>query len=260
MLRPGTPTADAPVPALPDDATLYAEIGRDFRRRMPGVYLCVGMAALLSIGVFLSLPMMHGDSDYTAVDARIVAVGRDPQNGALLMTSEFTDATGAVHRDTQTDGYHYAPGDPQVGQRIEYLYRVRHGELYAFPRGDRILQWAFGGPAAFLALFGAAGAWFLLRKRALRRHLVREGRRETGQAPSIRRRTLVLPTGNNVQAFGMWRLEARYFDAEQSAFVECHGEWQHGVEPTLGEGATATILVDPRRPSRYWLPVVVPGA
>jgi hypothetical protein len=253
------PPADAPMTTLPDDEALYAEIGRDVRRRLPGVYICLIMAALLSIGVFNSMSMMHNDSDYTAVDGRIVAVGRDPESGELLMTSEFTDAQGAVHRDTQTDGYHYAPGDPEVGQRIEYLYRVRYGELHAFPRADRILQWVFGAPAAFLALFGAGAAWFLLRKRALRRRLVREGRRETGQAPSIRRRTLVLPTGNNVQAIAMWRLEARYFEPTQAAFVDCHSEWQHGVEPALPENASPLILVDPQRPSRYWLPVALPG-
>jgi hypothetical protein len=259
MLGAGSATGRA-VTALPDDAALYAEIGRDFRRRLPGVYICLIVAALLSIGVFKSLPMMHGDSDYTAVDARIVAVGRDPQSGELTMTSEFTDATGAVHRDTQTDGYHYAAGDPEVGQRIEYLYRVRYGEMRAFPRADRILQWVFGGPAAFLALFGAAGAAFLLRKRAVRRRLVREGRRVPGQAPSIRRRTLVLPTGNRVQAIGMWRLQARYFDTDRSAFVECHSEWQHAAEPDLANAPPPIILMDPQKPSRYWLPVAIPAA
>jgi hypothetical protein len=258
MFAPGT-AAGGPVTALPDDAALYAEIGHDVRRRMPGVYICLVVAALMSIGVFKSLPMMHGDDDYTAVDARIVDVRRDPEKGGLLMTSEFTDARGAVHRFTETDGYHYAPGDPEVGQTIEYLYRVRYGEMRAFPRADRILQWVFGAPAAFLALFGGSAAGLLLRKRSLRRGLVREGRRETGQALSIRRRTLVLPTGNNVQAIGMWRLEARYFEPSQSAFIECHSEWQHGVEPALADGATTTILVDPQRPSRYWLPVATPG-
>ena len=127
-------------------------------------------------------------------------------------------------------------------------------------RADRILQLVFGVPAGILLLFGAGSVWFPLRKGALRRRLVREGRRETGQALSIRRRTMVLPAGGgNVQALGMWRLQARYFEPAQSAFVECHSEWQYGAEPTLPDGATATILIDPQEPSRYWLPVAMPG-
>ena len=248
-------------PAPLDEAALYAEIGRDFRRRLVGVYLCVGVAALLSLGVFNSMSMMHGDGEFTPVEGRIVAVGKDPRSGQLTMTSEFTDATGKVHRDTQHDGYHYAAGDPVVGQRIEYLTQVRiDGELYGFPRADRMLKWVFGGPAAFLLLVGAGGLWFLLRKRALRRRLVRSGRREVGQAPSIRQRTLVLPTGNNVQAVPMWRLEARYFEPARSAFVECHSEWQHSpTTPLAGDLPAPTILVDPERPERYWLPVTPPG-
>ena len=250
------------MPALPDDAALYAEIGRDFRRRMIGVYLTVGVAALLSLGLFNSVSMMHGDGDFTAVDARIVAVGKDPRSGRLTMTSEFTDATGKVHRDTQDDGYHYASGDPEVGQRIEYLYEfdAYYGDFHAFPRADRILQWVFGAPAALLLLVGGGGLVFLLRKRAWRRRMVRGGRREPAQAVSIRERTVVLPSGNGVQVLPMWRLEASYFEPSRSAFVACHSEWQHSpTTPQAGDLPAPVILVDPERPGRYWLPVAIPA-
>ena len=243
-----------------DEAALHAEIRRHCRRRMAGVWLALVVAALLLIPLPFTMRMMHGADDYTVVAATIVELGRNDK-GELLMTSEFTDASGVVHRETETEGYHYAPGAPKVGQRIEYLYRTNpwSKSFDAFPRADRMLQWVFGAPAAFLAVFGIGLAWLVLRQRSLRRRLVRSGRREVGQAPTIRHRTVVLPAGRGTHAIPMWRLEARYFEPTQSAFVECHSDWQHEGEPTLAEGSTATILVDPQQPSRYWLPVATPG-
>jgi hypothetical protein len=251
-----------PTPSTDTHASLYAEIDRHARRRLIGVWLCFAAATLLSIGMFNALSMMHGDHDFTAVDARIVAVARDPQSGELRMTSEFSDAAGVVHRDTQTDGYHYAPGDPQVGQRIEYLYEAGPitGDFHAFPRADRILQWVFGVPAALLALLGAVVAALVQRERRRRRRLVRNGRREPGQAPSIRRRTVVLPMGNRAEAVAMWRLEASWFDATRSRFVACHGDWEAGTPPELAGAPPPVILVDPDAPSRYWLPSAHGGA
>jgi hypothetical protein len=240
-----------------DDAALFAEIGKDLRRRMPGIWLVVVLALLLLVGVAYSAPMMHSGNP-KAADGTIVAVERDPQTGELWMTSEFTDDTGTVHRDRETDGYHYAPGDPVVGQSIRYFYERGQatGDLQAYPRADYLLKWVFGAPAALLVLFAAITLWFLLRRRALRRRLVRVGRREPGQMPRIRQRTLVLPAGRNVQAIEQWRLEARYFEPTRTEFVDCHSEWQPAPAPELAKDAPPpTILVDPERPARYWLPV-----
>jgi hypothetical protein len=201
--------------------------------------------------------MMHS-GDTEAAMGRIVAVTTDPDNGETLMTSEFTDASGVTHRDTQTAGYHYAPGEPEVGQAIEYLY-IRSdyaGELHAYPRADRILQVAFGVPMLFMVLMAMGGAWLVLRQRNLRRRLLRSGRRERAHAPSIRRRQLAFPIGNRVETAPMWRLEARYFEPTRSEFVDCHSDWQVTAAPSLDAQATALfILVDASRPSRYWLPV-----
>jgi hypothetical protein len=239
-----------------DDDVLYREIGRDFRRRMPGVYLCLAVSALLLLPLPHTMSMMHGDGDYTAVMGRIVEVSKDPQTGRLLMTSEYTDASGTVHRDTEHDGYHYAAGDPQVGQPIEYLYKTLDvtGEVRGFPRADRMLKWVFGGPAAFLALVGAVFAWLLLRKRAWRRRLVREGRREPGQAPTIRHKTMVVPTRHATHVIPLWRVEASWFDPDRAQFIACHGEWEKDAPPADDATLAPVILVDPRKPSRYWLP------
>lgn len=241
------------------DDIYYAELGRDLRRRLPGVYIFVVLAGLLSLGVFYSIPMMHGASDFSKADGRIVAVARDPASGELEMTSEFTDADGVTHRDTQTDGYHYAPGDPKVGQSIEYLYKRSEltGDLHAFPRADRILQLVFGLPAAFVTLLAVATTWFLLRRRNYRRRLLREGRREVGQMHAIAQKSVTIPIGPAANTpIHQWRLEARYFEASLGGFVDAHSDWMPAPAPELRSDAPMPpIFVDPQRPERYWLPV-----
>lgn len=247
--------ASLPPPTPASDAELDAEIARDIRRRAGGVLICLIMVALMSIGVFNSIRMMHG-SDFQVADGTIVEVKKGLQ-GETLMTSEFRDAAGNLHRDTQTDGYHYAPGEPVVGQSIEYLYKnLEHtGELRAFPRADRILQWVFGLPMALFALLSAGTSWFLLHRRALRRRLVRSGRREAGAGHTLARRTVPV-LGGNTGPMEMWRLEARYFEPERAEFVECRSDWHHSQLPVLGpDSPLSPILLDPTKPGRYWLPV-----
>jgi hypothetical protein len=241
----------------PDDALLFAEIDRHARQRFVGVVILAVAAALFSLGVVFSVPMVHSGHP-TAAMGTIVAVEKDAA-GETWMTSEFTDAEGHTHRDRQTRAYHYARGEPEVGQPIEYFYErsARTGDLHIYPRGDRFLQWIFGVPTALFALLAVGAAWLVLRQRNLRRRLVRFGRRELAQAPSIRQRTLVLPAaGNRAQAVPMWRLQARYFEPTRSEFVDCHSEWQGTPVPELdGAIAMPPILVDPDHPRRYWLPV-----
>lgn len=247
--------------SIPDDAALFAEIGRNLRRRLVGVYIALVGAALLSLGVVFSVPMMHGGNP-VAAEGTIVAVEKDAA-GETWMTSEFTDARGATHRDRKTQGYHYASGPPVVGQRIEYFYerKALTGDMDMYPRGDRILQWAFGAPMAFLLLFAALAAWFLVNQHQRRRQLVRTGRREIAQAVTIRHRTLVFPTGNRWQELAMWRLDARYYGGARGGFVDCHSDWQAPPAPDLDRGTPLPpILVDPDSPGRYWWPVGVPAA
>jgi hypothetical protein len=239
-----------------DTAALDAEIARRFRQRMKGVYIAVVAALLFSVGVVFSLPMMH-EAGLSTAEGRIVAVTTDPQTGETLMTSEFADATGTRHRDTETAGYHYAPGEPEVGQRIDYAYKWHAtGDLSAFPRADGLLRWVFAVPTALFVAMTGLLLWIVLRQRNLRRRLARHGRREAGQAPRIRHRTLVLPTGNSVHAMQMWRLEARYFEPTRAEFVECHSDWEGPPAPVLADGAPLpVILVDPGNPKRCWLPL-----
>ena len=237
----------------PDDTTLLAEIDRRFRQRFAGVWLCWGLAALLSTGVIFSVPMMHSGHP-TAAMGTIVAVETDAA-GETWMTSEFTDADGVTHRDRQTQGYHYAPGDPVVGQRIEYLYERSDltGDMHMYPRADRLLQIVFGVPLLFLALFGLAVAILVVRQRNLRRRLVRNGLREQAQAPAIRHRQLLLPG----PSIAMWRLVARRFDPLRSLWVDIHSDWQPAPAPPPEhcKGVAPVVFVDPQDPSRYWLPV-----
>lgn len=239
----------------PDDTALYAEIDRRVRQRLVGVWLALAVAALLSLGVWFSVPMMHGGHP-TAATGRIVAVEKDA-TGETWMTSEFTDGEGVVHRDRETQGYHYAPGEPRVGQRIEYFYErsALTGDLQAYPRADRLLQLVFGVPMALLLALAAMVAWFIVRERATRRWLVRHGRREVAQGASIRQRNTFLPASRGLQSIAMWRLQASYFEPTRSQFVQCNGDWHNGFAPPLREGtALPPILVDPARPSRCWLP------
>src|SRR4249919_133928 len=235
------------------DAELFAEIGRHCRQRMIGVYLSGAFALLMLAGLSYSKRLAHGDG-WSEADGRIVAIGKDPSNGEDTMTSEFADANGTLHRDTQDFGYHYASGDPQIGQSIEYLYKTSEltGDFVSVPRADWILKWMFGVPAAIFVPMTSLFVWIILRQRNFRRWLVRHGRREPGEQCAMAHRTV--PFSNNVQ---MWRLDARYFEPTRFEFVDCHSDWQTPPEPAPLEANTVLppILVDPARPARYWLPV-----
>jgi hypothetical protein len=242
------------------DTELLAEIGRHCRQRMMAVYLMFGFALLLSLGVFNSQRMMH-PADMVPAEGVIVAVGKDANNGETTFTAKFTDAAGVRHTDTQSAGYHYAPGEPQVGQPIEYLYidRPPNG-FYAFPRADRILQLVFGVPMLLMVFCGALFLWLILRQRAWRRWLVRNGTRVQGEGYEIRERTVVIPGGSGgAVSVHTWRLQARRFDPAASEYVDVHGDWRQPPVPKIdAQTEFPPILVDPRKPARYWLPSINP--
>lgn len=247
-----------PMTILPDEAALHAEIERNRRRRFLGVYIAAVAAALFLVAASYSLPMMHGDG-FTPVTATIVAVETDPASGDTVMTSEFIDTSGTRRRGKETAAYHYAPGDPKVGQAIEYIYKTSAltGDFHATPRADVFLRWTFGVPGLLLAILAIVVAWLVLRQRTFRRELVRSGRRVPGQTHAIRAKTLIFPgEGNSAQAAPMWRLEARYFEPAESGFRDCHSDWQHGEAPELLEQTPVPpLLLDARDPERYWLPL-----
>ncbi|HOZ04956.1 MAG TPA: hypothetical protein PLS60_06145 [Arenimonas sp.] len=243
--------------ALPDDSALRAEIKRQVRIRSIGFWLAAIFALIFFGLTFFSFPMMHHQKNTVSVDATIVAVERDPQNGETLMVSEFTDAEGVLHRDTQTSGYHYAWGEPQVGQRAPYVYWRSGitGDISSFPRADGILKWMFGSAGAVLGLM-AIGVWFFVsRHRRLRLKLIKSGRRERGARYAIEAKTTAITMKTTV-IIHQWRLTARYFEESLTAFKDCHSDWQPGLPPERLDNLTVPmILVDATDPRRYWLPV-----
>jgi hypothetical protein len=239
---------------MPDEALYRAEISRRCRRRMGGVYICLVAAMLFATGVVFSTAMMHGEG-YSAATGTIVALGTG-SSGEPTFTGEFTDSAGVVHRDTQNYGYHYARGEPRLGERVDYLYKTMPlgGEFRSFPRGDGFLRWAFGAPAAFFVLLAALFYWIIARERGFRLRLIREGKREHLEAARIRHRSVVVPTGANSHRVDLWRVEGRYFDPARGEYVDCHGDWESPPAPALPAGAAPLLLVDPTNSSRYWLP------
>lgn len=239
-----------------DERRWYREIERRLAARFRGVYLAIGFAGLMGFGFANTQRMMH-DGALLPVTATIVALGTD-SSGEPTMTSTFVDAEGNWHRDTQPASYHYARGEPRVGDKVDYLYGVlpATGSFYAVVRADGILKWFFGVPAAIFTVVGVVLALLILRERAGRRALVAGGLRIALELPRIGHRAVTLPGGAaGAIHFELWRLEGRVFDAERGEFVECASDWQQPPPPELGATPLPPLLVDPARPSRRWLPV-----
>jgi hypothetical protein len=216
------------------------------------------MAALLFFSLMLfTYPMVHYQKNATTVVGKIVAVERDSERNEILMTSEFIDADGKAHRDTQTSGYHYARGEPEVGQAITYLYwrNELSGELGYTPRADGILKWLFGVAGAIFILMAVLTFAYINRHRRLRLRLIASGRRERGARYAIESRTVVISV-KVTHVIEQWRLNARYFENSLSGFKDCHSDWEPGLPPDRLDGLTVPmILVDASDPRRYWLPV-----
>ena len=243
--------------ALPEESLLRAEIKRQIRFRSPGFWLAVIFAMFFFVLMMFSFPMMHYQEDTTDVDATIVAVERDPENGEILMTSEFTDADGKVHRDRQTSGYHYALGEPEIGQQLDYIYwrNKLSGDFESTPRADGMLKWMFGSAGAVLAVMAIVLGIYIDRHRRLRLRLIGSGRRERGARYAIEAKTTVI-TLKTTHIIEQWRLNARYFEESLMGFKDCHSDWQPGLPPDrLDDLTVPMILVDTVDPGRYWLPV-----
>lgn len=246
----------------PDKAMLRAEISRHFRKRLHGFYLAGAAAALCIVGLAYSFDMMH-EPGAIPVTATIIAVERDPASGETWMTSEFVDHQGVMRQDRLASSYHYARGEPEVGERIGYVYEISEytGDLDASPRADGPLQWIFGIPALLFVAMATGVAWFAWRQRALRRRLLASGRREPGTAHAIERKTVTLPGGKaGPQQIHKWRLRARYFESTLPGFRDCHSDWQPMPSPELApqiheDSPVSPILLDPANPKRYWLPL-----
>lgn len=245
------------VVAMPADEALRKEIARQVRVRSLGFWMSIIAALVFFTLTLFTCPMIHYQKNATTVTAYIVAVERDLERNEILMTSEFVDADGKVHRDTETSGYHYARGEPEVGQRITYLYWRNEltGELDSTPRADGILKWFFGSAAAIFVLISVLTFAYINRCRRLRLRLIASGRRERGIGYAIESKTVVIPV-KVTHIIHQWRLNARYFENSQSGFKDCHSDWEQGLPPHRLDGLSVPmILVDASDPSRYWLPI-----
>lgn len=243
--------------ASPDERALRAEIDRQARLRSPGFWLALIFALFFFVLACFSFPMMHDRKNAVLVNAVIVAVERDPESGEMKMTSEFHDDEGNLHRDTQASGYHYAWGEPEVGQDIGYVYwnSPRSDYFHSSPRADGILKWMFGSAAAVLGLLALGTGIFLGRHRRLRLRLIASGRKEPGARYAIEAKTTVIAL-KVTHVIHQWRLNARYFEDSLTAFKDCHSDWQPGLPPDRLDNLTVPmILVDVDDPRRYWLPV-----
>jgi hypothetical protein len=239
-----------------EDRRWYEEIERRLTERFRGVYICIFAAAVFFVGVLNTQRMMH-EPGLLSATGTIVALGTG-SGGEPTMTAVFQDAEGNWHRDTQGYGYHYARGEPRVGEPIEYLYgtKARSGDFYAVPRADGFLKWAFGVPAALFTLMAIVFGVLVMREHDTRRALVRNGLRLPLQAPRIGRMQFSVPTGaSGSHRVDLWRLEGSVFDAARGEFVDCASDWQQPPPPELDLARVPPLLVDPARPSRRWLPV-----
>jgi hypothetical protein len=63
-----------------------------------------------------------------------------------------------------------------------------------------------------------------------------------------------VPTRHATHVIPLWRVEASWFDPDRAQFIACHGEWEKDAPPADDATLAPVILVDPRKPSRYWLP------
>jgi hypothetical protein len=245
---------------MPTDAELLGEIAKDARRRRIAAWIAALSAAALAIAAAHSLRLTHGPG-LTPVEGRIVAVGRDAQSGEAVMDIEVPVA-GVMHRERETAAYHYAPGEPTVGEAIPYAYRISEatGDPVLYTRADGLLRWGFGGAAAFLGVLALGLAAFVSRQRRLRTFLVAHGLRLPAQGARVRERTLVLPVNGGARTVRQWRLEASFFEPGRAAFVECASEWRPAPAPaSIDALPVAVVLVDPADPSRHWLPAGAPA-
>jgi len=178
--------------AVADERRWYREIERRLAARFRGVYLTLGFAALMAFGFANTQSMMH-DGSLLPVTATVVALGTD-SSGEATMTSAFVDAEGNWHRDVQPASYHYARGEPRIGDSIDYLYGIHPAtnSFYAVPRADGILKWFFGLPAALFALVGVGPLMIILgqrHRRQMGRHRRTGGHQlEHGHRDHVQRR------------------------------------------------------------------------
>lgn len=242
---------------LPADDALRTEIHREARSRSMGFWLAVIFSLVFFGLAAFSFRMMHDVEDAFVVDGTIVAVERDTDNDELLMTTEFVDADGKVHRDKQTSGYHYAMGEPEVGQRMGYIYWYSKltGDFRSTPRADGILRWIFISAGLILGVMALVVSNYMNRHRRLRMRLIAFGRRERGARYAIETKTTVIAL-KLTHIIHQWRLTARYFEDSLTAFKDCHSDWQPGLPPDRLDNLTVPmILVDAANPRHYWLPV-----
>jgi len=106
----------------------------------------------------------------------------------------------------------------------------------------------------------AVGLWLLvrtLRRCAQRRRALTEWTRMDAHAPRIQLLQMVLGSRFGGNPLRTWRLHARMLD-RSAHWRDIHSDWAGGLPvPALGADSALMVLIDPRHPRRYWLPLPV---
>jgi len=222
------------------------------RRKVIGAWL------FLLVGLFVFWVGWH----WPAIEHGTFAAG--------LARGEVLQVTpSSRHRFDVLIGYHDGSGTPRTN-----LDRWLHGQ---FRIGEKVwVDYVDGSPErayidpsmptqiAVLMAPGlpalAIGLWLLVRTHrrcAQRRRALTEWTREDARAPRIQ--LLNLPMGSRFggRPLRTWRLHARVLDPS-AHWRDIHSDWAGGLPvPELVADGGLKVLIDPRHPRRYWLPLPI---
>jgi hypothetical protein len=224
-------------------------------------------AKLFGAWMFLlvSLFLIWAGWHWPAVEHGTFAAGL--ARGQIL---QVTPSSG--HRFDVLLGYKDSSGTPQSN-----LEQWQHGK---FQVGEKVwVDYIDGSPErAYMdpsmpmmiamsmapGLLGVAiGLWLLvhtLHRYAQRRRALSEWTRMDVRDPRIQIKSLNLGTRFGGQLPPTWRLHGRVLDPS-GHWRDIYSDWGGSARvPELGTDSVLKVLVDPRHPRRYWLPLPISGS
>ena len=215
--------------------------------------------------LFVSLFFIWVGSHWAAVQHQTFAAGL--ARGQILQVTPSSE-----HRFDVLIGYKDGSGTPQSN-----LQRWQHGK---FQVGEKVwVDYIDGSPeSAYMdpsmpmmiaismapGLLGfAVGVWLLvrtLRRYAQRRRALTEWTRMDVLKPRIQLLSLNFGTRFGGQLPPSWRVHARVLDPS-GRWRDIHSDWAGRLPvPPLEPDSDLKVLIDPRRPQRYWLPLPIVGS
>jgi len=222
------------------------------RRKLVGAWL------LLIVGLFVFWIGWH----WPAIEHGTLAAG--------LARGEILQVTpSSRHRFDVLIGYKDSSGTPQTN-----LDRWRHD---TFRVGEKVwVDYVDGAPerayidpsmptqVAMLMAPGlpgfAIGLWLLvrtLRRCAQRRRALTDWTREDARAPRIQLLQMAPGSRFGGSALRTWRVHARVLDPS-AHWRDIRSDWAGGLRvPELDAHSALTVMIDPRHPRRYWLPLPI---